>query len=321
MNYRVTPGLYAVGQPDSQSPVLVSANYKLSFDALRKELSGLNLWILVIDTKGVNVWCAAGKGTFGTKELIKRIYQTKLPQVVEHRTLILPQLSAPGIAAHTVTKVSKFKVVYGPVRASDLPAFLAAGMVATSEMRTVEFPLKERAVLTPIELVQSFKWAVRILAILLIANLITLGTVSVSDLPGSAQAGLVGGLVVKTVLNFLPFCGAIFIGAVLVPILLPWIPGRAFAFKGWLLGILWALGVVGFADFFALNRDWSTMLSLLLFLPAISAYLGMNFTGSSTFTSRSGVQKEMKWALPSIIASAGLGLVMFIVSTVMEFVG
>ena len=61
MRYAVEPGLYAVGRPTAASPVLVSANYKMSFDRLRKTLSGLDLWILVIDTKGINVWCAAGK--------------------------------------------------------------------------------------------------------------------------------------------------------------------------------------------------------------------------------------------------------------------
>ena len=66
MNYMVDPGLYAVGQPDETSPVLVTANYKMTFDRLREQLGGLNLWIVVLDTDGVNVWCAAGKGTFGT---------------------------------------------------------------------------------------------------------------------------------------------------------------------------------------------------------------------------------------------------------------
>jgi len=65
--YRVTHGLYAAGKPGKESDVFVTANYKLSFDALRKNLAGVNGWILMLDTKGVNVWCAAGKGTFGTK--------------------------------------------------------------------------------------------------------------------------------------------------------------------------------------------------------------------------------------------------------------
>ena len=80
----------------------MTANYKLSFDAIRKNLSGQNGWILVLDTKGINVWCAAGKGTFGTNELVKRIRLVSLEKIVNHKRLILPQLGAAGVAAHKV---------------------------------------------------------------------------------------------------------------------------------------------------------------------------------------------------------------------------
>ena len=83
MSYAIAPGLYAVGDPTPDSPVLVSANYKLSFDSLRQELDGLDLWILVIDTKGINVWCAAGKGTFGTAEIVRMVDKTSLSKVVD----------------------------------------------------------------------------------------------------------------------------------------------------------------------------------------------------------------------------------------------
>ncbi len=73
---------------------------------------------------GVNVWCAAGEGTFGTDELVRRIEACQLNEVVSQRQLILPQLGAPGIAAHEVRKRSGFKVEYGPVRAADLPEYL-----------------------------------------------------------------------------------------------------------------------------------------------------------------------------------------------------
>ena len=96
-NYTVKPGLYKVGKPDSQSDVLVSANYKLSFDVLRKNLDTLNVWILVVDTKGVNVWCAAGKGNFGTENVVKSIKNSSLEYIVKHRNIILPQLSASGV--------------------------------------------------------------------------------------------------------------------------------------------------------------------------------------------------------------------------------
>ncbi|HQL32652.1 MAG TPA: hypothetical protein PK969_05305, partial [Treponemataceae bacterium] len=68
----VTPGLYFIGSPGAASPVLVSANYRLSFDALRKELSGIDAWILVVDTRGVNVWCAAGKEPSAHKRSSKK---------------------------------------------------------------------------------------------------------------------------------------------------------------------------------------------------------------------------------------------------------
>lgn len=78
MNYRVEPGLYSIGNPTAAAPVFVTANYKLSFDHLRRALRGLEAWLLVLDTHGVNVWCAAGKGTFSTEELVRRIEVTGL---------------------------------------------------------------------------------------------------------------------------------------------------------------------------------------------------------------------------------------------------
>src|SRR3990172_3694474 len=142
-------GLYAVQAPSADSPVLVSANYKMSFDRLRSQLAGIDAWILALDTRGINVWCAAGKGTFGTDEIVRRIEATGLAKVVSHRVLILPQLGAPGVAAHEVARRSRFRVVYGTVRARDVQAYLAAGRKATPEMRRVRFGLRERLVVVP----------------------------------------------------------------------------------------------------------------------------------------------------------------------------
>lgn len=284
MNYKVDPGIYRVGEADETSFVLVTANYKMSFDMLRKELTGLNAWILVLDTKGINVWCAAGKGTFGTDELVKRIAEVKLSEIVSHKTLILPQLGAPGMAAHEVQKKSGFKIVYGPVLASDLKEFLAAGMSATPEMRNVNFTLYERLRLTPVELVGAFKpWAV-VLGCLLILNLVHPGAFGMSDFYG--------------------YSGAILIGCFLVPVLLPWIPGRAFAWKGWLLGLIWAGSLIALNEWAGAGQTLGLFrgAGYLLVLPSISAYLAMNFTGCSTYTSFSGVVKEMKYAVPLIIA-------------------
>jgi len=142
--HRIEPGLYALGHPTSASPVFVTANYTLSFDALRSALAGIDGYILVLDTQGINVWCAAGKGTFGTDELVRRIEATALGDVVSHRVLILPQLGAAGVAAHEVKRRSGFKVEYGPVGAADLPEYLKTRR-ATPEMRQVRFTLRDRA--------------------------------------------------------------------------------------------------------------------------------------------------------------------------------
>lgn len=122
--YWVEPGLYKFGNPNSDSEVFISANYKLSFDILRKNLKGLNAWILVLDTKGINVWCAAGKGTFGTSELIRQIEIAKMQDMVKHRRIIVPQLGAPGIAGYALKTRAGFNVKFGPVRASDIKEYI-----------------------------------------------------------------------------------------------------------------------------------------------------------------------------------------------------
>ena len=292
MKYRVSPGLYGVGNPDGSSPVLATANYKMSFDCLRKELSGIDAWIMVIDTNGINVWCAEGKGTFGTTEIVKRINAVSLSTIVSHRTLVLPQLGAPGVAAHEVKRQSGFNVVYGPVRSRDIREYLKAGMKATKEMRAVEFNFLERLFLTPVEVVGILKPLTVIAVAVFIAHLVGLITVTFSGL--------------------YPFIGAILIGTVLCPALLPWIPVHAFSLKGWIIGILWTITVLYMKGGFSGHKDILNGLALFFLLPAISAFLTLNFTGASTYTSLSGVKKEMKFAMPAIVISASAGIVLWL---------
>ncbi len=286
MNYKVSPGLYSVGKPDSDSPVLVSANYKLTFDTLRKNLTDLDCWLLILDTRGINVWCAAGKGTFGTNELVNRIKMTKLSDIVTHRKLILPQLGAVGVSAHEVTKQTGFFVIYGPVRANDIKVFFDEGLKASKEMRTVKFTLKDRLVLTPMELIPAVQKSLPILGALFITNQFSARSFDKKDIKA--------------------YAGAVLAGSVVTPALLPYIPGRAFAFKGWLLGAGWTAGYLGLSKRFQKGNRLLSTGELLLF-PAVSSFLAMNFTGSSTYTSPSGVKKEMKRALPFIVSMASIG--------------
>ena len=298
MHYTVAAGLYAVGQPGSQSPVLVSANYKLTFDQLRRELAGRDVWLLLLETFGINVWCAAGKGTFGTLELINRINRTGLPTLVAHRTLIVPQLGAPGIAAHEVKKATDFKVHYGPIRAEDLPEFLDRGMEVTPAMRRARFNLRDRLVLIPVEVVQAWKPTLIIcLLIVVVCALAVRDFRFFSLLP----VGLP-----PTVLYLV----ALLAGSVVTPILLPWIPGRAFSLKGAQVGLLSAILA---AVVLGSTLRAADLVALSLMAPAVTAYFALNFTGCTTFTSLSGVEKEMRIALPMIILALVIGAVVWTV--------
>lgn len=291
MRYAVDPGLYALGRPQADSPVLVSANYKLSFDRLRAACPGLDAWILVLDTLGVNVWCAAGKGTMGTANLVGAINDRGLRQVVGHRRLIVPQLAAPGVSAPLTRRLSGFEVVFGPVMARDLPAFLAAGCQATPAMRRKAFPLAERLALAPVELVAALKYALPAMALLLF-------------LGGLGHAGgWAAGVWERGWPAALALLWSVLAGAVLGPALLPWLPGRAFAAKGLVLGL--GTGLAAWA--WGRPSPLAGLGWLLLSLGVVS-FLVMNFTGASTYTSLSGVKKEMRWAVPAQVASAAAGL-------------
>jgi hypothetical protein len=295
MHYSVRPGLYAVNFPGPESPVFVSANYKLSFDHLRRALKGIPAWILVLDTKGINVWCAAGKGTFGTEELVNRIDVVHLKDKVTHRQLIVPQLGAPGVAAHKILRQSGFRVIYGPVRARDIPRFLEANMKADADMRRVQFRLADRLAVVPVEIIGSIKIAITLALVFALIAARRNGGWSLRHL---YQDGLLAGVLVLA--HYLTT-------TVLIPALLPWLPGRAFCIKGVSAGllawiVLWASGLY--------TRTIDLVAWLLLFV-TISAFIGLGFTGASTYTSLSGVKKETRMAIPWLIAGLISSLVLW----------
>lgn len=292
MDYIVPPGLYALGQPQPSDPVVVTANYKMSYDAVRQSLSGRNAWLLVLETYGINVWCAAGKGTFGTGELVRRVTSSGLADVVSHRRLILPVLGAPGVAAHEVAKRCGFAVSYAAIRAAELPEYLDNGMVTTPEMRQLTFSLYERLVLIPVEFVLAVKMIAMVGAVILLVMALT----------GGLTAGILG---------LFAFGGACFAGIVLGPLLLPWLPGRSFALKGAVAGIIWS----GLFYLLADGSKWNVTVAAALFLvlPAVSSFYTLNFTGCSTYTSRSGVKKEMRFGLPAMAVAVVAGTILLLV--------
>ena len=299
MGYRVDPGLYMLGSPTSESPVFVTASYKLSFDHVRKDLGKTDAWILVLDTKGINVWCAAGKGTFGTEELVRKIESEKLDQKVSHKNLIVPQLGAPGIAAHELKKKTGFSVIFGPVRSKNLPEFLANGNTATAAMKSVTFTLWERAILVPLEVGSIAKKSV--VPLLIVALVMGLQRQGIMFRPmWSLTAPLI-----------IALGAALVSGCVLHPLLLPLMPVRSFALQGFILGLLTGL-LLHLSGLFSQSSTYAQAAAYLL-IASLSSYCAFNFTGSTPIANKSGVKKELKIAVPLYIAAAAITAILLIV--------
>ena len=213
-SHRVEPGLYRLGNPNPDSPVFASANYTLSFDALRSALAGTGC----MDPRAgyqrdqCLVCCRKrdirDRGT-GAKD---RMYRSSrdCPSPEDHRTRSWGRREFPGrmSCADPV-----FRVEYGPVRAKDLPEYLKTHK-ATPAMRRVEFPLKDRLVLTPVEFVHTA------LPMVIVAALLWF------------LAGPVAALAAVS---------AVLAGTVLFPVLLPFIPTQDFSTKGLILGLVIAI--------------------------------------------------------------------------------
>lgn len=295
--YKINPGLYCVGFPSSESPVLVTANYKLSFDALRKELTTLDVWILVVDTRGINVWCAAGKNTFSTDELALQVQRSGLNRIVSHRELILPQFSASGIASYKLNKKCGFKAIFGPLRAGDVLQFLENGKKADEQMRTVTFSFYERLVLIPVEVVLIWK-------IFIFLTLFSFIISGINQNIYSLQAAWVRGLTATGAT-----LSGILTGALFTPLLLPWIPGRQFWYKGAVVGIFSAFTYVLLA---MPKAGILESTGLWFWIVAVASYTAMNFTGATPYTSLSGVEKEMRKGIPAQLTCIALALACWI---------
>lgn len=306
MEYIVPEGLYALGNPGETSDIFVSSNYKLSFDILRKNLEGLNAWILVLDTKGINVWCAAGKGSFGTEELILKLQNTGVRQLVSHQRIIVPQLGAPGIAASMVKKLTGFRVIFGPADAADIPEFINNSYKATPSMRKVKFSMKDRVILTPMEIIPAMKkFPMVALGFLLIFGLQPEGIIFRDAIFQGLPFILLGLLAVLS-------------GAFITPLLLPFVPFRSFALKGIIMGGLVSAIFMDITGLIILPHIILTIAAYILF-PLLSSYIALQFTGSTTYTGMTGVQKELKWSIPLYISGLVASSILVIIYKLIQW--
>lgn len=225
------PGLRQVGNPDRSSPVLVTGNFELTVRTVTQTLrrDGVDAWLLVAPTKGVNVWCAGGAGDLTADTVISILKTSGVDQMVDHRRLILPQLSANGVNIWAIRERTSWSPRFGPADIKDFAEYLRGGNSRTERAhRRVQFPLKDRFVMgTNL----GFNLCLLLLLPLLIASV------------------WVPGLWWKT----LP---ALMVLSVLSSVLVFWLPGRPGVQKGASLGVLAAAAYVAAAHAFSPPPPW-----------------------------------------------------------------
>lgn len=184
--HRAPTGLVRIGRPGRGSPVLVTGNFTLTVRRLREALRGRDAWLLVANSRGINVWCASGGGYLTHHSIISAIRTSGIEALVDHREVILPQLCATGVERRRVTEATGFGTRWGPARLEDLPAFLGRGARVHKDERSMRFPAWER-------MEMAAMWAVPMLLIG-VPLLALAGDLVAAAVAGAAVAALVFGL-------------------------------------------------------------------------------------------------------------------------------
>jgi NAD-dependent dihydropyrimidine dehydrogenase PreA subunit len=156
-------GLVRIGSPGPASPVLLTCNFRLTVERVKRALKGLDAYLLVANSRGVNVWCAATGGLLTHHDVVSVLKTSGIDRCVEHHRVILPQLAATGIDATLVHKKTGWKVIWGPVEASAIPEFLRRGCESTRAMRRVTFPWPRR-----FEMAVAWAFPISLLTLLLL---------------------------------------------------------------------------------------------------------------------------------------------------------
>ena len=137
-------GLIKIGNPGRNSPVLLTCNYHLTVERVKRAVKGTDVYLLVANSRGDNVWCSATGGHFTNHSVISVIKTSGIEELVSHRNIILPQLAATGIEGKVIQKKAGWKVVWGPVYAKDIPLFIERKFKKSSRMNEVGFPPIQR---------------------------------------------------------------------------------------------------------------------------------------------------------------------------------
>ena len=272
----VEPGLYFTGNNyDINTPLLTTGNNLLTVFMVWRAIRNRNLRILIVDTEGINVWCASGKGQFSAERIMEQI--DRYPDHIiseDTATLILPKLSLSGVSLAKLRKYG-IKAKIGPVYASELPAYLDEIPFKNRNKDVFRFSLKDRLFTLLPTLLQMIKYALFISAGLFIWHVFFKTKIYWQVLPV---------MILITIIYIIFF----YI-----------LPTKKFTVKGLFLFILMASGFSAY--YFIFNRgkmDFLTYLFLILFSGGANLLFALSYTGDSGVSNYSLVRREVAVFLP-----------------------
>jgi len=121
----VTQGIYEIGSPDENSPVLVTTNFSLTYFIVSGEIEGSRIpsWLLIMDTEGLSVMTAWAAGKFSGDMVGSFVKKSGIADKVKHRKVIIPGYAA-AISGEMEEELPGWEIIIGPRDASLLPKFL-----------------------------------------------------------------------------------------------------------------------------------------------------------------------------------------------------
>jgi len=121
----VIEGIFEIGTPNENSPVLVTTNFALTYFIVSGEIeaSKIPAWLLVKDSEGLSVMTAWAAGKFGGDDVGAFVKKSGIMDKVKHKELIIPGYAA-AIAGDVEEELPGWKIIVGPREAAHIPAFL-----------------------------------------------------------------------------------------------------------------------------------------------------------------------------------------------------
>ena len=272
----IEPGLYYTGEKyNIDSPLLVTCNYHMTVFWLWRFLKKRSVRLLVIDTKGINVWCSAGKGQFSAGNIVKQLnrYDDNIINTKDKLEIVFPKLSLSGVSIPKLKSYS-IKPIIGPIYARDLPEYLDNQPLRDRVNDKFKFSFTDRLFTLAPSVIQFTKYLILMFAALFIWHYFFNTGIYWQVLP----IGILFGI------SYI--------------ILFPLLPTKKFTVKGLTLFLFFGLMLFYYFISTSHTMDTLTLLFYLSFMSATSIFFSLYYTGNSGVSNYSLVKKEIIHFLP-----------------------